>query len=87
MSPLIQELGVRRLSESARVALEYVDGSEVEEMSLADKLMGRAEILARLLHYKPAIVRSKIHKALGEVEAVSHEAVRIQASVNVGGDE
>lgn len=85
--PLIQRLGVRRLSESARVALEYVDGSEVEEMSLADKLMERAEILARLLHYRPAIVRSKIQKALGELEAVSHEVVRIQASVNVGGDE
>lgn len=85
--PFIQRLGVRRLSESARVALEFVDGSEVEETSLADKLMERTEILARLLHDKPSIVRSKIQKALGELKAVSHEVVRIQASVNVGGDE
>ncbi|MBX7136112.1 MAG: DUF3883 domain-containing protein, partial [Fimbriimonadaceae bacterium] len=83
----MQKLGVRRLSESALVALEYVDGSEVEETSLANKLIERAEILARLLHCKPAIVKSKIQTALGELAAVSHEVVRIQASVNVGGDQ
>lgn len=83
----VEKLGVRRLSESARVTLEFVDGPESEETSLADKLMERLDILARLLHDKPSVVRAKIRKAFGELKAVSYDVVRIQASVHVGDDE
>jgi hypothetical protein len=85
--PFVEKLGVRRLSESARVALEFLDGPQVDETSLADKLTERMDILARLLHDKPTAVRLKIREALGELKAVSHEVVRIQASVHVGDDE
>lgn len=84
--PFIEKVGVRRLSESAEVALDFVDGPKTEEPELANKLMERIDILARLLHDKPTTVRHKVRKALSELTAVSHEMVRIQASVLVGGD-
>lgn len=85
--PLVEAMGVRRLSESARVALEFVDGPQADETQLAEKLMERIDILARLLHDKPTAVRKKIRKALSELKAVSHDIVRIQTSVQVGGDQ
>ena len=83
---LIEKVGVRRLSESAKVALEFVDGPEENEPQLAERLMERVDILARLLHDKPTLVKKKVRKALSELTAVSYELVRIQASVHVGGD-
>ena len=85
--PLIEEVGVRRLSENAEVALEFVDGSAADETSFAEKLMERTDILARLLHDKPTTVREKIRDALSKMQAISHDVVRIQASVHVGGDQ
>lgn len=85
--PFVQEVGVRRLSESAQVALEFVDGPQADETPLAEKLMDRIDILARLLHDKPTTVRKKIRSALSAMKAVSHDVVRIQASVHVGGDQ
>lgn len=82
----IEKVGVRRLSESAEVALEFVDGKRTEEPQLAEKLMERIDILARLLHDKPTPVKQKVRKALSELTAISYELVRIQASVHVGGD-
>lgn len=82
----VEEVGVRRLSESAQVALEFVDGPQADETQLAEKLMDRMDILARLLHDKPTTVRRKIRSALSEMKAVSHDVVRIQASVHVGGE-
>lgn len=84
--PFIEKVGVRRLSESAEVALEFVDGPKMEEPELSNKLMERIDILARLLHDKPTTVRHNVRKALSDLTAVSHELVRIQASVHVGGD-
>ena len=84
--PFVQEVGVRRLSESAQVALEFVDGLQADETPLAEKLMDSIDILARLLHDKPTTVRKKIRSALSAMKAVSHDVVRIQASVHVGGD-
>ncbi len=84
--PLVEEIGVRRLSVSAQVTLEFVDGPQADETQLAEKLMERISILARLLHDKPTAVRKKIRKALSELKAVSYDTVRIQASVQVGGD-
>ncbi|MBW6167615.1 DUF3883 domain-containing protein [Pseudomonas aeruginosa] len=85
--PFVEEVGVRRLSESAQVALEFVDGPQADETQLAEKLMDRMDILARLLHDKPTTVRKKIRGALSTLTAVSHDIVRIQASVHVGGDQ
>ncbi|HGJ8933628.1 TPA: DUF3883 domain-containing protein [Pseudomonas aeruginosa] len=85
--PFVEEVGVRRLSESAQVALEFVDGPEADETPLAEKLMARMDILARLLHDKPSTVRKKIRNALSELKAISHDVVRIQASVTIGGDQ
>lgn len=84
--PFIEKVGVRRLSESAEVVLEFVDGQRTEEPQLAQKLMERIDILARLLHDKPTPVKQKVRKALSELTAISYELVRIQASVHVGGD-
>lgn len=82
----IEKIGVRRLSESAEVALEFVDGQKREEPQLAEKLMERIDILARMLHDKRTTVKHRVRKALSELTAVSYELVRIQASVHVGGD-
>jgi hypothetical protein len=85
--PLLEKIGVRRLSESADVALELVDGAKSDEPELAERLMERIEIIARLLHDKPTTIKQKVRKALSELDAVSYELVRIQASVRVGGNQ
>lgn len=84
--PFIEKVGVRRLSESADVALEFVDGPNSEELQLAEKLMDRIDILIRLLHDKPTHVQQKVREAISELTAISCDMVRIQASVQVGGD-
>lgn len=85
--PFVEEVGVKRLSECAQVALEFVDGQQADEIQLAEKLMDRIDILSRLLHDKPTNVKKKIRGALSTLTAVSHDVVRIQASVHVGGDQ
>ena len=85
--PFLEKVGVKKLSESAEVELEFVDGQETIEALLVDKLVERIEILARLLHDKPTTVKLKISKALSELEAVSYDLVRIQAAVNLGGNQ
>jgi hypothetical protein len=82
----IEKVGVRRLSESAKVVLEFIDGPKSDERQFAEKLMERIDILARLLHDKPITVKKKVRMALSELAAVSYDLVRIQASVQVGGD-
>ncbi len=84
--PILEKIGVRRLSESAEVALEFVDGQKAEEPQLAEKLMERIGILARLLHDKPTTVQKKIREAIWKLKAISHEVVRVQSSVCVVGD-
>ncbi len=84
--PFIEKVGVRRLSESAEVVLEFVDGPKTEEPQIAEKLMERIDILARILNDKPTTVKQKVQKALSELTAVSYQIVRTQASVHVGGD-
>jgi hypothetical protein len=81
---LLEHVGVRRLSECAEVALEFVDGDKQPETSFAEKLLERADIIARLLHDKSTSVRKRIAKALIDLTAFSHEVVRIQATVSLG---
>lgn len=82
--PLLECVGVRRLSECAEVALEFVDGEKRPETSFADKLLERSEVLARLLHNKSTSVRRRIANSLNELSAFSYDVVRIQATVNLG---
>ena len=82
--PLIHRIGVGRLSEEAVVVLEFFDGEKVHETQFAERLKERASIIGRLLHDKPTTVQRRIREALGEVDAVSYEVVRIEASVRIG---
>ena len=82
--PLLDKIGVQRLSDCAEVSLEYVDGENTSEDVLAEKLAERAEIIARLLHDKPITLRDKMRKALFELKATSYDVVRIQATVAFG---
>jgi len=82
--PLLEHIGVRRLSECAEVALEFVDGEKKAEAVVAEKLLERAGIIARLLHDKSTSVRKKVTKAFSNLTAFSHDTVRIQATVNLG---
>ena len=79
--PLAMKLGVRRLSESASVSLEFVDGEMQDETARAEKLRERTDIFARLLHDEPVAVRDRVCDALSEINAVSYDVVRIEASV------
>lgn len=79
--PLARKLGVRRLSESASVSLEFVDGEMQDETARAEKLRERTDIFARLLHDEPVAVRDRVCDALSEINAVSYDVVRIDASV------
>ena len=85
--PLLEEVGVRRLSQQARVALEFTDGEEVEEPSLASTLVARSDLIQRLLHDKPEVLREAVASGLSDVTAKSYEVVRIQASVQIGDDD
>ena len=85
--PLAEALGVRRLSESATVSLDYVGGPEREERGIADKLAERTDIIVRLLHEEPVDVRNRLREALSEVTVASADDVRIEASVVLTGDE
>ena len=84
--PLANELGVRRLSKSASVSLEFVDGEEQGETEVAEKLMERMDIFSRLLHDKQDPVRTRVRAALSKIEAVSYDEVRIKASIQLAGD-
>jgi len=84
--PLVEKIGVKRLSNDAQVTLEFFDGEKIDELPVAERLIERTDIIARLLHDKPSVVRSRIQNALVRITAVSYELVRIQASVRVGHD-
>ena len=86
VDPLATELGVKRLSESASVSLEYVDGEERDETELAEKLVERKDVFARLLRDEPATVRNRVRTALSVLEAVSYDVVHIKASVQLTDD-
>ena len=85
--PLLEAVGVRRLSQQARVALEFTDGEEVEEPSLASTLVARSDLIQRLLHDKPEVLREAVASGLSDLTAKSYEVVRIQASVQIGDDD
>lgn len=84
--PFIEKIGVRRLSESAEIALEYTEGTPSEETPIAVALTERSGLFARLFHDKPAAVHKNVRNVLAELHAVSYDLVRIQASVEIGDD-
>ena len=84
--PLAKELGVRRLSKSASVLLEFVGGEKRDESALAEKLRERTDIFVRLLHDEPVAVTGRVRDALSEMGAVSYDEVRIEASVQLADD-
>ncbi len=86
LSPLAEDLGVGRLSTSARVSLKHTDGQEQVQSELGEKLVQRTDIFIRLLHDKPAAVKDNVRDALRKVEAVSYDDVRIAASVQLASD-
>ena len=85
--PLLEEVGVERLSQQARVALEFTDGEEVEQPSVASTLVARSDLIQRLLHDKPEVLREAVASGLSDLTARSYEVVRIQASVQIGDDD
>jgi hypothetical protein len=85
--PLLEEVGVRLLSERARVALESTDGDEMDEANLASTLAARSDLVQRLLHDKPESLRKAVALGLSDLTAASFEVVRIQASVRIGDDD
>ncbi len=84
--PLVMELGVRRLSKSTSVSLEYFGGEEQYETELAEKLADRKDIFARLVHDKSATVSNRFREALSLLKAVSYDVVQIKASVQLTND-
>ena len=84
--PLAEELGVRRLSESASVSLAHVGGGAQDEEDRARQLQERTKVVARLLHDQPDTVRSAVRDGLERVKAVSYDRVQIVASVRLAGD-
>lgn len=85
--PLFEEVGVRRLSKQARVVLEFTGGDEVVEPEFAATLAERSDLILRLLHDKPEVLRKAVRNGLTDLTAASFETVRIQASVQIGDDD
>ncbi|HED14143.1 MAG TPA: DUF3883 domain-containing protein [Gammaproteobacteria bacterium] len=80
----LAELGVRRLTRRASVDLEYVDGIEQAEEQIRDKMLERSDVFARMLHDKPVDIRRKLVSMLQNISVLSHDEVRIVASVIIG---
>ena len=85
--PLLEEVGVRRLSQQARVALEFTDGEEMEQPCLASTLVARSDLIQRLLHDRPQVLRVAVASGFSNLTAKSYEVVHIQASVQIGDDD
>ena len=67
---LFEEIGVKKLSDSAQVTLEYAHGEKLDETSLIECVIERVDILMRLLCDKPAKVREKVKNAISKLKAV-----------------
>jgi hypothetical protein len=83
----IEQLGVRRLTEAAKVNLAFIDGEEIEESEVAESILQRMSILKRLLHDKKRDVKTKVEDGLYGLNALSCEKLNIQASVYIGEEE
>ena len=83
----IKLLGVRRLTEAAKINLAFIDGEEIEESEIAASILQRMSILKRLLYDKKRDIREKVENGLYGFEALSCEKLHIQASVHIGEEE
>lgn len=83
---IFKELGVKRLSDSAQVSLEFVDGEENSEGGITRELKVRTEIIIRLLHDKSTAIKHKVSETLTTLSARSYDLVHIQATVALGNE-
>ena len=81
--PLLRKLGVARLSDKAKVSLDFVDGKRKEEDSIADSLQQRISIIKRYLHDKVSSVHERLSSAISKIQAESYEVVHIRASAEI----
>ena len=82
---LFAELGVKRLTQVANVELDFIDGDEREEREIAELILERCDVFARMLHDKPREVRKKLGSSLQNLTAKSYDLVRTVASVAISG--
>lgn len=73
----IEEVGVKCLSESVYVNLEFVDGLEVDELDIVEKLMERMDVFVRLLYDKLIVVCRKIWELFLNLNVISYDLVWI----------
>jgi len=78
------ELGVKHLSECATVDLDYVDGDEYVEEEIKNRIVERSGLLIRLLHDQSSGLRNRLEQILQGLSVVSHDGVRIIATVRIG---
>ena len=81
LTPLLEQLGIQRLSEVATVKLDFVDGPENVEDWVTECLIERSEIFARMLHDQPRTVRDSLQFDIQRLTARSHDIVRIKATI------
>jgi hypothetical protein len=80
----LEKVGVKRLTEAAKVDLAFVDGKEIEEQEIVENIKQRISIFKRLLHDKKQKVSKKVEEGLQGIKAISCEKLHIQASVFIG---
>lgn len=80
--PLLEGVGVKRLTECAEVKLEFLDGDEIPEENITQTLLDKTDIILRLLHDKPQAIKQKLSNDLSKIKVVSYDIVRIQAEAN-----
>ena len=79
--PLLERLGVRRLSALAKVELDLAEGQKAHEAEFEVRLRERADCVSRLLHDKDSTVRTSINSTLKTIEASSFDQLKVVASV------
>lgn len=81
---LLKTLGVKKISESAKINLEYYDGDSIDEVDTSEELHKRQKIVAIVLNDKSSTVKRDVMESIKRIKVRSYEKIRIQATVQLG---
>jgi len=80
---ILERLGVRRLTEVARIELDFSEGQESHEELFAMRLRDRTDCVLRLLHDKGSATRASIEEKLRTITARSFDQLKVIASIEL----
>ncbi|SMC73687.1 DUF3883 domain-containing protein [Polynucleobacter kasalickyi] len=79
----IEKLGVKKLSESAKLVLDSFEGLPEELHEITATLKERIDVIERYMHDKTVAIRQRMRNALSGLSTVSYDHLKIEASVKI----